>query len=93
MRLGRATHLLTGLSHEAVDPPFGPIMMPRYSADGTTEKLDHSGTICLIVLETRLMHSGVGSIPRGMREHFFILRSRPEMSLKRSKLAFKVVRS
>ena len=44
-------YLLRGFSQEAVDPPLGPIMKPRYSAEGTTEKLDHSGTILLIALE------------------------------------------
>jgi hypothetical protein len=53
---------------------LGPIITPRYSAEGTTEKLDQSGTIFLMALATRLVASGVGSIPRGMREHLLILR-------------------
>ena len=35
-------NFLRGFSHEAAEPPLGPIITPRYSADGTTEKLAFS---------------------------------------------------
>ena len=63
MRFVLSMYLLKAFSQEAVDPPLGPIMKPRYSAEGTTEKLDHSETICLMVLEMLLSLFGVGSIP------------------------------
>ena len=43
--------LVQGFSYDAADPPFGPIMDPRYSAEGTTAKLDHAGTISAIALD------------------------------------------
>ena len=42
---------------------MGPIITPRYSAEGTTEKLAHSGVIFLTALATRLIVSGVGLTP------------------------------
>ena len=38
---------------------MGPIITPRYSAEGTTEKLAHSGVIFLTALATRFIASGV----------------------------------
>ena len=93
MRLVRSMNFLRGFSQEAAEPPLGPIITPRYSAEGTTEKLAHSGVIFLTALVTRLIASGVGLIPSGMSEHFLTLRSRPEMSLKRSKFLLRVGRS
>ena len=93
IRLVRSLYLLRGFSHEADEPPLGPIINPRYSAEGTTANLAHSGTIDLMDFETRLVHSGVGSIPRGTRLHFLILKSSPETDLKRSKFFLRVLRS
>lgn len=93
MRLERSIYLLKFFSHEAEDPPFGPIMKPRYSAEGTTDNLDQSGTICLMDFATRLVHAGVGSMPSGIRLHFFILKASPETSLKRPKFFLRVLRS
>ena len=86
-------YLLRGGSHEADDPSLGPIMNPRYSAEATTEKLDQSGTICLMDFDTCLVLSGVGSMPSGISLHFVILRASPETSLKRSKFFLRVLRS
>ena len=91
--IGALNVFVEGFSHDAAEPPLGPIMTPRYSAEGTTEKLAQSGKIFFMASATRLVASGVGSIPRGMKDHFFILRSRPEMSMERSKLFFRVGRS
>jgi hypothetical protein len=90
VRLVRSMNFFRVFSHEAAEPPSGPIITPRYSADGTTEKLAHSGVIFLTALVTRLIVSGVGLTPSGMSEHFLTLRSRPEMSLKRSKFLLRV---
>ena len=65
-------NFLRVFSHEAAEPPLGPIITPRYSAEGTTEKLAHSGVIFLTALVTRLIASGVGLIPSGMSAHFLI---------------------
>ena len=45
MRLVRSMNLFRAFSQDAAEPPLGPIITPRYSAEGTTEKLAHSGTI------------------------------------------------
>ena len=43
--IGAFHYFLKGFSHDAEEPPLGPIMTPKYSAEGTTEKLDHSWKI------------------------------------------------
>ena len=45
MRLVRSTIFRRFFSYEAAEPPLGLIITPRYSVEGTTEKLDHSGKI------------------------------------------------
>ena len=86
MRLALSPYLASGFSHEALEPPFGPMMMPRYSADCETAKFAQSGTLSAIVLETSFIRSVEGSCPSGIGQHFLILRSSPETSLKGSKL-------
>ena len=73
MRLVRSMNFLRVFSHEAAEPPLGPIITPRYSAEGTNEKLAHSGVIFLTALVTRLIASGVG-LPRHVSHHQQALR-------------------
>ena len=42
-KIGAFHELVEGFSHDAEEPPLGPIMTPKYSAEGTTKKLDHTG--------------------------------------------------